>query len=152
MPMPWAYRHATKDFRAFLDDLKSRAGLDSDNSAYTVVDAVFQVFRRRLSVEEGLLFASNLPAVLSAILVRNWVPEATRLPFGTKEEMNAEARAVRSAHNLTPDDAIDVVAWCLWRHVNHREMEICLAKLPQGARDFWRVDVEDPKELDQRMY
>ena len=50
MPMPWAIRHATKDWQAFLTDAKDRLDLTSDNSAYTAVDAVLQVFRRRLSV------------------------------------------------------------------------------------------------------
>ena len=50
MPMPWAIRHATKDWQAFLTDVKDRMDLTSDNSAYTAVDAVLQVFRRRLSV------------------------------------------------------------------------------------------------------
>ncbi|WP_372837757.1 DUF2267 domain-containing protein [Phaeovulum sp.] len=57
MPMPWAYRHATKDFAAFLEDAKSKLGLDSDNMAYTAVDGVFCTFRRRLSYSEGIAFA-----------------------------------------------------------------------------------------------
>ena len=152
MPMPWAYRHATRDFRAFLDDLKERTGLASDNSAYTVVDAVFQVYRRRLTATEGLIFASVLPAVLSAIFVRNWKPERAPAPFGDRAAMNGEARAVRSDHNLTPEDAVEVVAWCLWRHVNHQELALALGKLPREARAFWDVAVDDPSELDQRMY
>ncbi|MXQ08753.1 DUF2267 domain-containing protein [Alphaproteobacteria bacterium GH1-50] len=152
MPMPWAYRHATRDFRAFLDDLKSRADLVSDNSAYTVVDAVFQVFRRRLTVQEGLAFASILPAVLSAIFTRNWAPVADPAPFADIQDMNAEARQVRRDHNLTPENAIEVVAWCLWRHVNHRELKLALSKLPPEARAFWEVPNADPADLAQRLY
>ena len=44
MPMPWTYRHASREFRKFLDDAKERMSLDSDNMTYTAVDAVFQVF------------------------------------------------------------------------------------------------------------
>ena len=102
MPMPWAYRHATKDFRTFLDDVKARADLISDNSVYTALGAVFQVFRRRLSVDEGLLFASVLTAVLSAILFRHWQPADEPAPFGTRQEMNAEVQEIRKHHNLTP--------------------------------------------------
>lgn len=63
MPMPWTYRHASREFRGFLDDAKDRMGLESDNMAYTAVDAVFQVFRRRLTAQQGLDFASALPCV-----------------------------------------------------------------------------------------
>ena len=53
MPMPPTYRHASKEFRAFLADAKDRMNLESDNMAYTAVDAVFQVFRRRLTAQQG---------------------------------------------------------------------------------------------------
>ena len=33
MPMPWPYRHASKEFRAFPDDAKERMNLGSDNMA-----------------------------------------------------------------------------------------------------------------------
>ncbi len=63
MPMPWTYRHASREFRAFLVDAKERMSLESDNMAYTEVDAVFHVFRRRLTAQQGLDFASVLPCV-----------------------------------------------------------------------------------------
>jgi hypothetical protein len=33
MPMPWTYRHASREWRAFLDDVKDATGLTSDNMA-----------------------------------------------------------------------------------------------------------------------
>ena len=66
--------------------------------------------------------------------------------------MNREAQAVRPDHNLTPDNAIEVVAWCLWRHVNHREFKQALSRLPLAARSFWDIEVDDPGELAQRMF
>lgn len=44
MPMPWTYRHASEEWRAFLYDVRDRMMLESPNSAYKAVDAVFQVF------------------------------------------------------------------------------------------------------------
>ncbi|MFC2966725.1 hypothetical protein [Acidimangrovimonas pyrenivorans] len=45
--MPFTYRHATEEFRAYLADARERLGTPSDNVAYTCADAVFRVFRRR---------------------------------------------------------------------------------------------------------
>ena len=61
MPMPYTYRHASAEFAAFLADAREALGLESDNATYTAVDAVFQVFRTRLSVEQALAFADLLP-------------------------------------------------------------------------------------------
>ncbi|MFD2440093.1 DUF2267 domain-containing protein [Paracoccus kondratievae] len=83
MPMPWTYRHASKEWRAILDDLKDRMDLVSDNSAYTALDGVLQVFRRRLTAQQGLDFASVLPAIPRAIFVAGWRPEAEPPPLPT---------------------------------------------------------------------
>ena len=53
MPLPTIYRHATRDWRAFLDDAKQELGLGSDNMAYTAVQAVLLTFRRHLTPAQG---------------------------------------------------------------------------------------------------
>lgn len=151
MPMPWTYRHASKEWRAFLDDVKERMSLESDNMAYTAVDAVLQVFRRRLSAQEGLDFASVLPSVLRAIFVRDWDVTAPPKPFPDRTALAAEVAQVRANHNLTPANAIEATAWAVRRCTNARDFERVIGGLSEDARAFWRVDVDDPAELDQRI-
>ncbi|RVT87046.1 DUF2267 domain-containing protein [Rhodobacteraceae bacterium CCMM004] len=150
MPMPWTYRHASREFRAFLDDVKDRTGLTSDNMAYTAVDGVFRTFRRRLTADEALVFAGVLPSVLRAIFVQEWTPGAP-VPFASRDEMTREAQALRRNHNLTPDAAIEATAWALRRSVRQAELDRVLARLPEGSTAFWHVEVADPSELDQRI-
>jgi len=151
MPMPWTYRHATKEWQSFIVDVKERMSLASDNMAYTAVDAVFQVFRRRVTAEEGILFASVLPAVLRAIFVKDWDVVAAPVPFIDRQSLTREAQQIRPNHNLTPDNAIEATAWALWRTVDGRDFARVLSKLPKGAQEFWHVDVDDPNELKQRI-
>jgi uncharacterized protein (DUF2267 family) len=151
MPMPWTYRHASREWKAFLDDVKDVTGLSSDNMAYTAVDGVMQTFRARLTAEEGLRFASVLPAVPRAIFVAGWVPTDPPLPFGTRADMTAEAKALRPNHNLTPDNAIRATARAVWRSVNHAEFRRVLETLPEDAMDFWTVEGADPADLATRM-
>ncbi len=151
MPMPATYRHASREWRAFLDDVKEATGLVSDNMAYTAVDGVFQTFRARLSAEQGLHFASVLPSVPRAIFVAGWVPEARPRPFASRTEMTREAQALRPHHNLTPDNAIEATARALWRSVRHADLERVLAELPEGAAAFWTVTGAEPKDLATRI-
>ena len=151
MPMPWTYRHASKEFRAFLEDAKSRMDRVSDNAAYTAVDAVLQVFRRRLTAQQGLDFAGVLPCVLRAIFVAGWDVTAAPVPFADRATLTAEAKAVRPHHNLTPENAIEATAWALRRRITPREFEFALARLPEEARAFWNVDTGDPSELAPRI-
>lgn len=151
MPMPWTYRHASKEWRAFLDDAKEWMNLESDNMAYTAIDAVFQVFRRRLTAQEGLDFASVLPCVPRAIFVFDWNLSPRPVPFADRATLVQEAKSVRRDHNLTPDNAIEATARALWRHSDHFELARVLESLPKGAIEFWHVDVDDPEELAHRI-
>ncbi len=151
MPMPWTYRHASKEWRAFLDDVKDRMSLESDNMAYTAVDGVFQVFRRRLTAQQGLDFASVLPSVLRAIFLKDWDVTHPPLPFPDRSALTHEVKQVRAQHNLTPDNAIEATAWAIRRCTNAQDFERALRKLPPDAMAFWHVEVDDPSELEQRI-
>ena len=149
--MPWTYRHAEKEFRAFLEDAKAEMDLASDNMAYTAVDAVFQVFRRRLRPEEAVAFADLLPSLLRAIFLYHWDVMAAPLPFASREDLTKEAQRIRQNHNLTPDNAIRATAYALRRSLRQRDLDKLLAQLPEGAAEFWHVEVDDPSELEQRI-
>jgi len=149
--MPWTYRQATREWRAFLDDVKEFTGLASDNLAYTAIQGVLQAFRRRLTPVQGIAFAGVLPAVPRAIFVEGWDIEAPPAPFGGRADWAAEARALRPDHNLTPDNAVEAVARALWRQVNHRDLSRVLAAMPEGARDFWSVPGASVADLAARL-
>ena len=138
MPMPPEYRHATRDYDAFIEDLRDRLGTHSRNVAYTTTLAVLTVFRRRLTVAEGLAFAQVLPAVIRAIFVAGWNP-ADPEPFADRDTLTAEALAFRQAHNYAPPSAIADVAWALRRHVDQSAFDRVLDDLPREARDYWAV-------------
>ena len=151
MPMPWTYRHASREWQAFLDDVKEQTGLSSDNMAYTAIDGVLQTFRRRLTAQQGLDFASVLPTVLRAIMIRGWIAETSPVPFAARDALVAEVQALRPHHNLTPANAIEAVAFALWRSSNHRDLTRVLGALPDGARAFWHVASVRPADLEQRI-
>lgn len=152
MPMPWTYRHASKEWRAILDDLRDRMNIISDNMAYTAMDGVLQVFRRRLTAQQGLDFASVLPAIPRAVFVSGWQVNVPPLPFTDRAALIEEVRRVRQNHNLTPDTAIEATAWSLRRYMNRADLDQALARLPEGATAFWHVDVADPREIEQRIF
>lgn len=152
MPMPWTYRHASKEWRAILDDLKDRMELVSDNAAYTALDGVLRVFRRRLTAQDGLDFASVLPSVPRAIFVAGWQISHPPASFADRATLTREVQQIRPDHNLTPDCAIEATAWTLRRYTNRADLERVLARLPEGAEQFWHVDVADPREIEQRIF
>jgi uncharacterized protein (DUF2267 family) len=137
--MPYEYLHAGEAFERFLDDARDALDLTTRHQTYTTVQAVLLVFRRRLSVEDGLKFASVLPAVLRAIFVADWDLDRPCLPFSDHAAMVAEVKALRRHHNFSPDNAIQAVAAVLQRHVDPAAFNTVLQEIGPGAQAFWAV-------------
>jgi uncharacterized protein (DUF2267 family) len=119
-------------------DARDAAGLGTTHQAYTMVQGVFQTFRRRLDLKDAIRFASVLPAVLRALFVADWNLEEPRRPFEDRAVMIQEVRDLRAEHNFAPDTAIQDVARALRRHVDEAAFDRVLKSPPSGAWEFWR--------------
>jgi len=139
MPMPVEYQRATDHFHQFLADARDEANLGSVHQAYTMAQGVFQVFRRRLKIEEAIRFANILPAGLRALFVADWDTEEPILPFEDRASMTREVQSLRPQHNFSPDSSIRDVAVALRRNVDEAALDRVLATLPETARQFWQT-------------
>ena len=140
--MPSEYQRAGESFDAFLMDVRDACELGSRHQAYTTVQGVFQVFRRRLALVDPIRFAAALPGLVRALFVAEWDPGEPQLEFGPRQAMETEVRALRSLHNFAPEGSIGHVAWALRRHADAAALGAALAQLPPPARDYWRADDE----------
>lgn len=142
MPMPQTYFQASKDFDAFIVDVRDTCMLQSHHQAYHTLRAVLHVFRAHLTTEQALRFANILPAVTRAIFVEDWTPSGTPPPFPDRATLVAQVKSVRKDHNLAPDSAIEDVAAALRRSsIDEREFDRIVKELPQSATDFWATPI-----------
>ena len=81
MTVPIEYESAFRDLDRLLRDARDEAGLVSINQSYTMVQGVFEVFRRRLSLADAIRFANILPAGIRALFVADWDPSEAQRPF-----------------------------------------------------------------------
>ena len=137
MPMPLEYQRATDDFRKFLSDAQEIAFLGSPHQTYTMVQGVFQAFRKRLSIKDCVLFANALPVVLRALFIDDWDIDEPKLPFEDIETMTKDAQSLRAPHNFAPDTAIKDVARALRKNLDNTKFDEALSKLPVEAQKFW---------------
>jgi uncharacterized protein (DUF2267 family) len=138
MPIPSEYQRASLDFEKFLLDAREVSGLATTNQVYTMVQAVLQTFRRRLTIAEALYFAGVLPPILRAMFVADWDINEPRLSFGDRAEIIHEVQSLRADHNFAPATAIRDVAVALRKNVDEARLDSVLTNLPTAARDFWR--------------
>lgn len=143
--MPQEYFQASKDFDAFLAETRDVLGLATRHQTYTVVQAVLLVFRRRLTVADGLAFASVLPPVLRAIFVADWDISESPQEFEGRATLTSEVKAFRQNHNFAPDTAIEDVAGVLRRHVDEPAFDMVLEQLSTEAAAYWSVP-EDARD------
>jgi uncharacterized protein (DUF2267 family) len=137
MPFPIEYARATEEFYAFMEAVKNEADFHSLHVTYTMVQGVLQVFRRRVSVADALMFADTLPVGLRALFVKEWDVSEVQKPFGSMAEMNRGVKQLRVDHNFSRNDAIEIVVKILPKYVETVYFKKMLAKLPDEARKFW---------------
>ena len=71
MTAPPEYQRATDHFYEFLMDVRDEAEFTTSNPAYTMTQAVFQTFRRRIDLADGIRFATILPTALRALFAED---------------------------------------------------------------------------------
>lgn len=141
---PPEYQRATDEFYDYLRSLRDIALFPDSHPPYTVTQAVFQVFRRRLSLGDAIRFAQVLPVGLRALFVADWDPDEPMRPFGSREEMTRELLELRPEHNYSSETSIADVAAALRMHVDAAAFDAALATLPAAAAAFWAPVSERP--------
>jgi uncharacterized protein (DUF2267 family) len=106
MPVPPEYQRATEALYTFLEDLKKESNLATTHQVYTMTQAVFQAFRRRLNLKDTILFTNVLPAVLKAIFIDDWNLDEPQIPFDSVEKMTMEISSLREGQ-LSSGQPID---------------------------------------------
>lgn len=139
MPMPQAYQRAGPEFDRLLIELCDDLNLTTRNQAYTVLQSVLIVFRRRLVAHDVLRFAALLPPIVRAILVADWTPNEHCTDFGSSAELFEEVRAIRRDHNFSDENAIHVVTQALRRRIDANDLEVFVSDLTEGAKRFWEM-------------
>lgn len=137
MPMPQEYQRASQMFDRVLTELKDNLDLATRNQAYTTLQSVLMVFRRRLHPRQILDFAALLPPVVRAIFVADWTEDEFVPAFGDDDELTDEVNALRRHHNFSGDKAISAVTSVLRGHMDSLALDATLDSLPDGARHFW---------------
>jgi uncharacterized protein (DUF2267 family) len=131
------YQRAGDDFEAFLAEARDALDFTTRNPTYTTVQGVMLAFRRRLSAEQVLAFATVLPPMLRAIFVAGWSPGEHVVGFPAPTDLAKEVQALRRNHNLSPTNSIPVVARVLRHHLDEAALDRLLPTLPEGSREFW---------------
>jgi uncharacterized protein (DUF2267 family) len=122
--------------REWLQDLQEEMGLDDEQRAFTVLRAVLQTLRDRLTVGEAAHFAAQLPMLLQGVYYHGWTPKGKPEKIRSREEF-----LDRVAENLLRQHDPEEACRAVFRVVEHRmtagEVEGIKGILPEPIRDLW---------------
>lgn len=138
MPVPAEYSRAADHFYDFLVEVRDKCLLGSTHQAYTMVQGVFQTFRRRVEIRDAIRFAGILPVGLRALFVTDWDTDQEIRQFEDLETMTKEVQSLRPGHNFSPDTAIQDVAYTMRKYVDKAALDNLLKTFPEGAVQFWQ--------------
>lgn len=142
MTVPQDYIQASRDFEAVLVDVRDRAMVSTTHRAFTTLEAVLRVFRRRLTVDQTLAFAGLLEVGVRALFVANWTMDEPVVAFATRPKMQEEVMSFRPDHNLSPDTAIQDVTGALRLHMDEEKLKSFLKSVSPDALSFWGFSTE----------
>lgn len=137
MPWPPEYQRASVDFEKFMVAARDQAGLATTNMAWNMVEGVLHVFRRRLTLEQALRFADQLPPAVRGLFVEGWRPGDHVASVGTRADLLEEVRSLRPEHNFSPDNAIESVGLALFAVLPSDAFARALEALPPELRELW---------------
>lgn len=142
MTVPQDYIQASRDFEAVLVDVRDRAMVSTTHRAFTTLEAVLRVFRRRLTADQSLAFAGLLEVGVRALFVADWTMDEPVVAFAARPKMQEEVMSFRPDHNLSPDTAIQDVTGALRLHMDEEKLKSFLKSVSPDALSFWGFSTE----------
>ncbi|WP_418884850.1 DUF2267 domain-containing protein [Agrobacterium cavarae] len=123
-------------------DVRDRAMVSTTHRAFTTLEAVLRVFRRRLTADQSLAFAGLLEVGVRALFVADWTMDEPVVAFAMRPKMQEEVMSLRRDHNLSPDTAIQDVTGALRLHMDEEKLKSFLKSVSPDALSFWGFSTE----------
>lgn len=121
-----------------LKDIENEFGwIDSKNRAYSLLRAVIQTIRDRLTVQEAADFGAQLPMLIRGVYYEGWKPSRMPVKFNRAEFIGEVERKFPSDPEISTEKTIRGVFKILEKHVAKEEINDIKNMLPKEFREFF---------------
>lgn len=129
--------HAAQQTQEWIKDLSGRHPFDIEDQAYSYLRAVLHALRDRLTPEQAVHLASQLPMLVRGFYYDGWKP--SRTPVGIKTQQEFFGRVRDNLGGSAPATRVDTVA------ATHTVLEFLEERLDGG--ELRHVKGQLPREL-----
>ena len=147
MTIPATISHAVQQSQEWLKELKDDAGLVDEAEALSVLRVVLHQLRDRLTVEEGVQLAAQLPIIFRGIYYEGWVPgHVPDKSIKTRQQFLDKFTIDMLPRPLPPEPMVEAVFALLAHHLDPGEISDVIAVLPDELKGLWPLNARTFKE------
>jgi uncharacterized protein (DUF2267 family) len=138
MTLPATLSHAVQQTQGWLKELRDNGDLADESAAYSVLRAVLHQLRDRLTRDEAVDLAAQLPLIVRGVYFEGWRPGRTpEKNVRTKREFLDGVAAKLHPHAIPPEPAVRDVFSLLTHHCDPGEIADVIAQLPAELKELW---------------
>ena len=127
--------HKTNEW---LHDLMNELGLENQQGAYHALRTVLHTLRDRLTVQEAVDLAAQLPMLVRGFYYEGWQPNHVPVRDHSKEQFLEHVRqGYRDDSWVDVEEITRSVFRVLTKHVTAGEIDDVRGCLPESIRDLW---------------
>ena len=137
MTVPAAIAHSVQQTQEWLKELCDSGDLAEMDDALAVLRAVLHQLRDRLTLEEAVDLAAQLPIVVRGIYYEGWQPSKVPVKIKKRKEFVEDVNTRPLPNSLPAEWAVRDVFALLAHHCDPGEISDVIAQLPRELKELW---------------
>lgn len=147
MTVPATLAHAMQQTQEWLKELRDTAGLADETEALSVFRVVLHQLRDRLTVDEAVQLAAQLPLVFRGVYYEGWVPGRTPDKQVRNRQQFFDKTAIELLpRRLPPEPMVKSVFAILAHHLDPGEISDVISQQPDDLKELWPLTARTFKE------
>ena len=151
MTVPATVAHAVQQAQVWLKELRDNADLADEAAALSVLRAVLHQLRDRLSVEEAVDLAAQLPTIVRGIYFEGWHPARAPQKVRTKQKFLDQVTLKLLPHPVPPESAVRDVFALITHHCDPGEISDVISQMPLELQELWPQTARTFKERTSKV-
>jgi uncharacterized protein (DUF2267 family) len=124
----------------WLEELMANGAISDPRQAYSILRAVLHVLRDRLTVEEAVDLAAQLPMLVRGFYFDGWRPRGRPARYRHKADfLQLVTQAYQGLPQAQLERAVRAVFSLLSRHISGGEIGQVRNQLPDEVREMWEL-------------
>jgi uncharacterized protein (DUF2267 family) len=137
MSVPAPIADAVQQTRTWLKELRKTVDLPDETAALSVLRAVLHQLRDRLSVEEAVDLAAQLPIIVRGIYFEGWRPARVPQNIHSKRKFLDQITLKLLPRPVPPESAVTHVFALIAHHCDPGEISDVIGQMPAELQELW---------------